>query len=99
MPTWYQNLRKKTCSLRLRAFTPGLTPGVLSPISDSDGEMALSEERNAGLKIHAQAIDLPGLDQLGCLKHLGRCDALRGPDLIVCSPGRWPPVFAHRVRS
>src|SRR5919198_4091743 len=35
MPTWYQNLRTKTCSLRLRAFTPGLTPGVLSPISDS----------------------------------------------------------------
>src|SRR4029453_3175538 len=34
MPTWYQNLRMKTCSLRLRAFTPGLTPGVLSPISD-----------------------------------------------------------------
>ena len=25
----------KTCSLRLRAFTPGLTPGVLSPIFDS----------------------------------------------------------------
>src|SRR4029450_13583870 len=37
MPTWYQNLRTKTCSLRLRAFTPGLTPGVLSPISDSIG--------------------------------------------------------------
>src|SRR5262249_3884103 len=35
MPTWYQNPRTKTCSLRLRAFTPGLTPGVLSPISDS----------------------------------------------------------------
>src|SRR2546425_12935804 len=35
MLTWYQNLRTKTCSLRLRAFTPGLTPGVLSPISDS----------------------------------------------------------------
>jgi hypothetical protein len=34
MPAWYQNLRTKTCSLRLRAFTPGLTPGVLSPISD-----------------------------------------------------------------
>src|SRR5215475_3674389 len=34
MPTWYQNLRTKTCSLRLRAFTPGLTPGVPSPISD-----------------------------------------------------------------
>src|SRR4029453_15374401 len=34
MPTWYQNLRMKTCSLRRRAFTPGLTPGVLSPISD-----------------------------------------------------------------
>jgi hypothetical protein len=34
MPTWYQNLRTKTCSLRLRAFTPGLTPRVLSPISD-----------------------------------------------------------------
>src|SRR6266567_6160254 len=38
MPTWYQNLRTKTCSLRLRAFTPGLTPGVLSPISDSHGQ-------------------------------------------------------------
>src|SRR5215470_6934310 len=37
MSTWYQNLRTKTCSLRLRAFTPGLTPGVLSPISDSRG--------------------------------------------------------------
>src|SRR5262245_58803797 len=36
MPTWYQNLRMKTCSLRLRAFTPGLTPGVLSPISDGE---------------------------------------------------------------
>ena len=35
MSTWYQNLRTTTCSLRLRAFTPGSTPGVLSPISDS----------------------------------------------------------------
>jgi hypothetical protein len=26
--------RTKTCSLWLRAFTPGLTPGVLSPFSD-----------------------------------------------------------------
>jgi hypothetical protein len=34
MPTEYQNLQTKTCSLRLRAFTSGLTPGVLSPISD-----------------------------------------------------------------
>src|SRR4030095_1076201 len=35
MPTWYQNLRMKTCSLRLRAFTPRVTPGGLSPLSDS----------------------------------------------------------------
>jgi len=34
MPTWYQNLQTKTCSLLLLAFTPGLTPGVLSPTFD-----------------------------------------------------------------
>src|SRR5215831_6854967 len=55
-----------------------------------DREMALPEERNAGLKIHAQAIDLASLDQLCCLKHLGRCDAVRGTDLVVCAPWRWP---------
>src|SRR5262249_8379303 len=66
---------------------------------NSDREMALPEERNARLKIHAQAIDLVGLDQLCCLKHLGRSDALRGTNLIVGAPGRRPPVLAHRVHS
>src|SRR3989442_15001829 len=44
MLTWYQNLRTKTCSLRLRAFTPGLTPGVLSPISDSGASGILATD-------------------------------------------------------
>src|SRR5712691_6350040 len=35
MPAGYQNLRAKiSSSLRLEAFTPGLTPGVLSLVLD-----------------------------------------------------------------
>jgi hypothetical protein len=51
-----------------------------------DREMALPKERNAGLKIHAHTVDLSSLDQLRCLEHLGRSDALGCTDLILCSP-------------
>src|ERR671936_147750 len=90
MPAWYQSLRTKTCSLRLRAFTPGLTPGVLSPISDSCRDMPLCSARAHCSHTWAKRLDVAPASRgvqnglLNFLRHLD--DHKRGRRVQIIFP-------------
>src|SRR5262249_30062101 len=67
------------------------------PAGNGDREVALPEQRDAGLEVHPKAIDLAGFDQLGRLEHLGWRDPLGGSHLILRPPCGRPPLVPELV--